>query len=431
MDCLALCLAARNLPEVQLITAQAAEDGGLPLSTALGGALLPPAAAALVNGTAAHALGLDDFHAPTTVHPMVTVVPAALAASEAAGASGLRFLTAVVFGYEVTCRLGTAVRRGAIHQRGFHPTSVLGTVGAAAAAAFALGLDEEQTAHAMAISASRAAGLFQFAPNAWTKPLQAGWAASAGVWAAQIARRGFSGPADVLEGKSGLLYAFAGEGTYAPLPDREAPVEWMIDQVAFKPYAHGTDLHTAVDALLEILDDATLAPEAIERIEVHLPPHAHKAATEDVDGRRPRSLRRAQRNVYFTLAAAACAASTRVAMDTLTDWFRPERLSDPKLLAVADRIEAYPDPKLTATDPLASPASVTVHTGTGLRLHRTLHAHRGSPWRPFVPSELKARFCHLASGSVWAEPDLTGPFAELVELPSVKPVARILAGERP
>jgi len=422
LDFLGLCLAARDRPEVAITAAQAIADGGTLSATLVGGPRVPAAAAALVNGTAAHALGLDDFHAESTVHPMVTVVPAAMAAAEAAGASGKQFLAAVLFGYEVSCRLGAATVKGVIHKRGFHPTSVLGTVGAAAAAGVALGLTEQRLAHCLAIAATRAAGLFQFAPDTWTKSLQAGWAASAGVSSAQLAARSFTGPDAALEGKAGLLFAFAGDSGFRPNFGPARVDNWAIGSVAYKPYAHGTDLHTPVDALLDLMTEHSIGPAQVDQIEVTLPPKVFDAAGGSAGWQQPGSLRDAQRNLFVTLSVSALAVGQVGLMDTHATWFTMDRLMDPAVQRLATKIVARPDATLVSPDPQASPAAVSLITTSGTRFSRRLEAHRGSPLRPFSWADLTARFRHL-SGDTGSDPD---SLAHLHLAESVDSVAAIL-----
>ena len=173
-----------------------------------------PAGAAFLNGALGHSLDFDDTHAAGSLHPGCPVIPAALAAGEMAGASGADVLAAIIAGYEVTCRVALALPAGDHYQRGFHPTATCGAFGAAAAAARVFGLDAERVASAFGIALSQSAGSLQFLANgAWTKRFQVGWAAMAGLTAATLAREGFKGAADAIEGRHGFLRA------YAPSPD--------------------------------------------------------------------------------------------------------------------------------------------------------------------------------------------------------------------
>src|SRR5271156_3374269 len=179
-----------------------------------------PAGAPFLNGALAHSLDFDDTHAAGSLHPGAPVIPAALAAGEMAGAPGADVLAAIVAGYEVTCRGALALPAGEHYDRGFHPTATSGAFGAAAAAARVFGLDSEGVAGAFGTVLSQCAGSLQFLANgAWTKRFQVGWAAMAGLAAATLARDGFKGASEALEGKHGFMRA------YAPNPNPERAVE--------------------------------------------------------------------------------------------------------------------------------------------------------------------------------------------------------------
>ncbi|MBN8978871.1 MAG: MmgE/PrpD family protein, partial [Rhizobiales bacterium] len=168
-----------------------------------------PAVAALLNGALGHSLDFDDTHADSSLHPSAPVVPAAFAAGEMVNASGRDVLTAIVAGYEVCCRLGNALDPTSHYARGFHPTATAGTYGAAAAAAKLFGLTKEQIISAFGVSGSQAAGSLQFLVNgSWNKRYQVGAAAMNGVIAATLARDGFIGSSESVEGKHGLLVGY-------------------------------------------------------------------------------------------------------------------------------------------------------------------------------------------------------------------------------
>ena len=169
-----------------------------------------PAIAALLNGALGHSLDFDDTHADSSLHPSAPVVPAAFAVGEIMGSSGRDVLTAIVAGYEVCCRLGNALDPTSHYAKGFHPTATAGTYGAAAAAAKLYKLSAEQIAAAFGVSGSQAAGSLQFLVNgAWNKRYQVGAAAMNGVVAASLAREGFIGATESVEGKHGLLVGYS------------------------------------------------------------------------------------------------------------------------------------------------------------------------------------------------------------------------------
>ena len=172
------------------------------------GAAYSPPAAALFNGNLGHSLDFDDTHASGSIHPSAPIVPAALAAAEMVGANGRTVVAAVVAGYEVQIRLSLALGPSDHYRQGFHPTPTCGVFGAAAAAGRVLGLDASQVEDAFGLCGSLAAGSMQFlVDGAWNKPFHTGYAAMNGLVAACMAREGFRGAREAIEGRAGFLHA--------------------------------------------------------------------------------------------------------------------------------------------------------------------------------------------------------------------------------
>jgi len=221
--------------------------------------------AALVNGTAAHALDYDDTNAAMNGHPSAPVVPALLAL--AGDVDGRRFLTALVAGIELECRLGTRLG-GRHYATGFHATGTLGTFGAAAACAHLLGLDEDAWLRAIGIAASEAAGI-KAAFGTMTKPLHAGRAASAGALAALLAGGGFTAPPDVLETTQGFAATHAGV-----VPERldDVAARFLIRDTLFKYHAACYLTHAAIEAARRLRVARALDPRAIESVVVTVAP---------------------------------------------------------------------------------------------------------------------------------------------------------------
>src|SRR5262245_18444746 len=172
---------------------------GTPVATSM-------AEAAFVNGVFGHALDFDDVHASVHGHPSTTMVPAAIAAGEAAGASGRDVLAAYAVGLEVGGKLGVALGNGH-YQRGWHATATTGVFASAAVAARLLGLDVAQLRNALGLAASQAAGLLRNF-GTMTKPFHAGHAARCGVQSALLARSGFTADISILDGKDGFIRTY-------------------------------------------------------------------------------------------------------------------------------------------------------------------------------------------------------------------------------
>jgi hypothetical protein len=204
LDTLAVAIAGAGEPLVRMLEAELVDQGGAGTAGVIGRDLtLPALSAALLNGTASHALDLDDVAMAMPGHPSATVLPAVLALAEERGASGAELIAAFVAGTETACRIGRLVAPGHYDGLGFHATGTIGTFGAAMGCAHLLGLDVERTAHALGIAASQAAGLKAMF-GTMCKPLHAGRAAYNGLLAARLAARGFTSRPDALECPQGF-----------------------------------------------------------------------------------------------------------------------------------------------------------------------------------------------------------------------------------
>jgi len=251
LDVAGLCIAARREPYVTSTLASVDGDGPCTILGHEGGA--GPFDAALVNGTAAHGEDFDNTFEGCPIHWGAVIVPAVLAAAEESRSSGAQVLRGLAVGGELMCRLGLVAQKG-VHAAGFHPTAVLGAVGATAAVAATLELTEAQTVNALGIAGSMASGIIEYlADGSWTKRMHAGWAAQSGIRAALMGRAGFTGPATVFEGTHGLMHGFA--PSVAPdfeILHADLGTRWHVERTAFKPYACGTMTQPFVDCAIRL-----------------------------------------------------------------------------------------------------------------------------------------------------------------------------------
>jgi 2-methylcitrate dehydratase PrpD len=246
VDVIGLCVTARNETYVRSALSGLDDDG--PCSAIGHARTLSSAGAAFVNGAAAHGEDFDDTFEGGPVHAGAVVVPAVLAACERHNPEGGAALFGIAVGVEVLCRASLVVPK-AIHRAGFHPTAVLGAMGAAAGVAAALKLDRRAIVDALGIAGSMASGIIEYlSEGAWTKRLHPGWAAQSGIRAALLARAKFVGPTAVFEGPHGLYHGFAHttEGDYAALTG-DFGERWVTETLAFKPYPCGTMTHPYID----------------------------------------------------------------------------------------------------------------------------------------------------------------------------------------
>ncbi len=215
-----------------------------------------PSGRAFAWGGLGNILEMDDVDKQALLHPGPVIIPAALSLAHAEGIHGAPLLQAIIRGYEATIRLGRAV--GPRHYAFWHNTGTCGAIGAAVACASLLGHDRGQTAHAMALAVSQAAGLWQtrHEPDSDGKQLHTAHAARAGLDAARLAIAGIRGPLSILEGPQGFFAAMcSGADPQAILADPDA--EWRLHEVSFKPWPACRHAHAAIDAALilrEMLD---------------------------------------------------------------------------------------------------------------------------------------------------------------------------------
>ncbi len=346
-----------------------------------------PAVAALLNGALGHSLDFDDTHADSSLHPSAPVVPAALAVGEMVNASGRDVLTAIVAGYEVCCRLGNALDPTSHYARGFHPTATAGTYGAAAAAAKLFGLSKDQIVSAFGVSGSQAAGSLQFLVNgAWNKRYQVGAAAMNGVIAATLARDGFIGSTESVEGKHGLLTGYSDDAH----PDKAVAGLGRVYEtmkIGVKPYPSCRYTHAAIDALLAMRRAHNLTPDQIRRVEIGLHRNGITLTGDAATKRHPTSIVGGQFSMYFTGA---------IALDQgRFGWDDYRRLGDKAIDALADKIDVVQDERLEVGRTHPFGARVTVTTGDGV--HEELYPDpSGEPTSFPDTAAMRQKFLALA-----------------------------------
>jgi 2-methylcitrate dehydratase PrpD len=340
--------------------------------------------AALINGTAAHTVEVDDIYKHAIYHPGAPTIAAALAVAQETGRSGRDLLHAIVVGYDVSTRIGAALGRA--HYRYWHNTGTVGVFGAAAATAVLYALDETRSAHALATAATFAAGLQQaFRMDSMSKPLHAGRAAEAGVAAAQMARAGVTGSLDVLDGAAGMGRAMS------DAPDWDAHLaslgqEFSVCEMTFKNHACCGHTFAPIDGVLALRQAMNLEADDIARIEVA----TYGPALEVAGNPAPRTAAEARFSIPFVVATACLFGKVRLAA------FTPERLANPRLRSLMARIELKVDPELDALFPGRRSARVRIHSRDG-RLGEHLQPNRrGDPEDPLTDAELADKFLELA-----------------------------------
>lgn len=267
LDWFGCALAGSREPLSRILRDELASDGGSCSLIGTTGRADPPRAA-LINGAAGHALDYDDSSAVMLGHPSAPVLPAVLAAAEQDLRSGADALTAYVVGVEVQSRIGMAI--GDEHYaKGWHTTSTVGVLGAAAAVGWLLGLDAAGFATAMGIAASSASGL-KANFGTMTKPLHAGQAAERGLLAARLASRGYTAGPEAVDGGQGLAHA-AGNGQLDRARIEQWGDRWATTQALFKHHAACHCTHAGLEATMSLLNNGVGAHE-IERVTLTVNP---------------------------------------------------------------------------------------------------------------------------------------------------------------
>ncbi|OWT73604.1 MULTISPECIES: MmgE/PrpD family protein [unclassified Achromobacter] len=341
------------------------------------------ASAALINGMAAHVLDYDDV--ALRGHPSAVMVPAILALGQDLQKSGRDALDAYVIGYETWGDL--VERERDMHPiKGWHTTSVFGAVGAAAACAYLLGLDEDRAAHAIALGATQAAGLMSnFGTMA--KSYQTGRAAQAGVIAARLAAAGMTAAADVFENPQGFLQAHSPRGqvdTTAPV--RATGAGWLVEQrpVSVKRYPTCYYTHRSLDAVLALLTHTPIAVEEIATVRVRI----SKEHATILRNHAPRTGLEAKFSMEFALACALLHG--KVGLSELTDAC----VAAPDLRDLMGRVRVETVPADSAEWNGAAAFDEVIIERHGARpLHGDPVAHpAGHASRPLTPAQREDKF---------------------------------------
>lgn len=340
-------------------------------------------AAALINGTAAHTVEVDDIYREAIYHPGAPTIAAALAQGQSNRSSGAQFLNAVVAGYEISTRIGAAM--GRTHYRYWHNTGTVGTFGATAAAASLLGLDARRYAHALCTGATFAAGLQQaFRMDSMSKPLHAGRAAEAGILAAQAAQAGVTGSLDVIDGESGIGRAMS-NGPDWSLAVATLGHEFHITRMTFKNHACCGHTFAPIDGALALQAQLAVAATDIERIRIA----TYAPALEVAGNAHPTTAAEARFSIPYVVATALIHGRVRLAA------FDSQRLEDPRIRELMARIELTVDSALDAGFPGQRAARVTIETRDGRQSEYLQPTRKGDPEQPLTDTDLNEKFLEL------------------------------------
>jgi 2-methylcitrate dehydratase PrpD len=393
LDIIGLSLAATSLPLGRAVRKAANALGSGDKAEMIGyGDRTTTSLAALVNGTLAHGMDFDDTHNASVMHSSAPVVAAALAVGQEAAADGRALLLAVAAGNELNCRLGM-VAPGAFHQPGLHPTSVLGTPTAALIAGKLLGATSAELVAAAGIAGSQASGILEaYSDGTWSKTLHPGWAAHAGIVAAQLAKSGFTGPATVFEGRYGIFrshvqapgYEFDFETVTSGLGTR-----WELLENSFKFFPNAHAIHAFVEAALELRARHGLTIAEIRRVELIVPGHFVGQIAEPREVKlRPRTSTHARASLFYAVACAL--AHGRLGMADYSD----AAIGDSVVLALAERIVHRVSEGRCSE--IRFTGHAVIETTDGRRLEAIVEDARGTGRRKVGAAEVETKFRETA-----------------------------------
>ena len=374
-----------------------------------------PYLAAMVNAAASHVAEQDDVHNGSVFHPATVVFPAALAVAQSIGASGRQLLAASVAGYEVGIRVGEFLGRS--HYKVFHTTGTAGTLAAAAAVGNLLGLTAQQMQHAFGSAGTQSAGLWEFLRTAAdSKQLHTAHAAAAGLMSAYLAKDGFTGAAQILEGPQGMAAGMSSDADPAKLTD-QLGTRWATVETSFKYHASCRHTHPAADALLQVMQAHQLKSADLARVVTHV----HQGAI-DVLGPvvNPVTVHQAKFSMGTVLGLVA-----RFGHAGLVEF--DEHFKDDSTTALCKRVEMVLDAEVDAAYPRRWIGKVTVTTTDGRVLQGRVDEPKGDPGNTLSREEITAKAQRLAAFSHAATPaEMTRAINALWTMAQTPKVGRLL-----
>jgi 2-methylcitrate dehydratase PrpD len=386
LDTLGAMLAASNskYSATRILVDFARQLGGRPESSLVGQGMKTSCVnAALVNGTLGYYCDIEPHHVGGILHAPAVVVPTSLAVAEKVGASGARFLEAMLLGIEVTCRVSYALNPTALYNRGFHPSAICGAFGAAAAAGHLFKLTPAKCGIALGLALQQASGLLAWAsdPTENSRPFNPGLAARNGTTAAFLAHLGFGGPPTPFEGKYDVFTAFSGERhPEALLADWGK--HFYLPEFAYKRYSSCSFTHPGLDALLTLARRHQLKPPDVHEIALRFP----KSGAHMIDNNELKS-----HCVQYILPVGLVFG--RVLIDDILQ----DRMRNPEVARLRQHTRLIADPELDGGWPEAYASIVEVTTADGQRLSARVDHAKGTMENPLTSDEIHQKYLKLAT----------------------------------
>lgn len=386
LDTVGVALASSSMDFGRMVLSVAQKLGGPSESRLIGTPVkVASANAVLANGTLAHGLDYDDTLEEAIVHTGCCGAITALAVGDELGVGGKKVLEAAIAGIEVLCKVGL-VAPGKFHARGFHPTALCSTFGAAAAAGRLYGLEVSQWMDAFGLCGSQSAGIIEYlADGTWTKRLHPGWSAHGGIIATLLARQGFRGPGTVFEGRHGFYRSFGGDNDYRFEKLDELGKTWEIPRITFKSYPCGSISHPYMDCALTLRQRYSVAPEKIAEVICRTAEGpVHRLWEPLKDKQRPATSYGAKFSLPYSIAVMLIRGRAGL------EEFSENAIRDPDILALARKVRYEIDPAIDY--PRHFSGHVKIRLTDGAVWEENQPHPRGGFESPLPPREIEEKF---------------------------------------
>jgi len=418
LDTIGIALASSTMDFGLMAINVARKLGGPKASLLIGTSDRVAAANAVIaNGTLAHGLDYDDTLEEAIVHTGCCAGITALAAGEEVGATGAAVLEAAIVGTEVLCKVGL-VAPGKFHARGFHPTAICSTFGAAAAAGKLYGLNVNQWVDAFGLCGSQSSGIIEYlADGTWTKRIHPGWSAHGGVIATLLAKEGFRGPAKVLEGTHGFFSAFGGKNDYDFEKILELGQRWEIPRLTFKSYPCGSISHPYMDCALRIKQKHSPHPDKIKEVICRTAEGpVHRLWEPLANKQKPVSSYGAKFSLPYSIAVMLIRGRAGL------EEFSESAIRDHEVLDLAAKVRYEVDPTIDYPRHFEGHVQLKMKDGS-VFTEDQLHP-RGGYEDPLPPEEIEAKF-HANARLALAEHDVEEIIRLVQQLEALPSISRL------
>src|SRR5437016_2904054 len=336
--------------------------------------------AALINGISSHVLDYDDTHTRNIVHPAGPVISAILALSEHRPVSGRDFVTALVVGVDVECRIGNSVYPKH-YDVGWHITGTAGVFGAAAASGKLLGLSEQQMLWAIGLAATQPVGLQEMF-GSMTKSFHPGRAAQNGLTAALLASKNFTSSEQSLEAKYGWLNVVSTAHNYGDITNKLGQT-FEISNNTYKPFACGVVMHATIDGCIQLRNEHKLTANQVDRVELKV----HPLVMQLTSKKTPQTGLEGKFSIYHAAAIALVEGGGGIAQ------FSDRAVRDRVIASLRDRVSTVIDSALHEDQ-----VRILLTTKSGDRFEKFVEHAVGSLDHPMSDNDLEKKFSGLANG---------------------------------